>query len=71
MLSTPSGNTAIEEKQMTNKEAIKQLEELIQDRQNHVCEDDDIWWSEMWLRDIEALKIAISAIKQLEETNNV
>ena len=55
---------------MTNKEAIKQLEELIQDRRNHVCEDDDIWWSEIWLRDIEALKIAISAIKRLEEIEN-
>ena len=42
---------------MTFEEAKKQLEELIQDRKSFICGGDEIY-----KKDIEALKMAISAI---------
>lgn len=43
---------------MTIEEAKSQLEELIQDRKSFICGGDD----EIYKKDIEALKMAISAI---------
>lgn len=45
---------------MTNEEAKSQLEELIQDRKSFICGGDD----EIYKKDIEALKTAISALEK-------
>ena len=49
------------------KDAIAQLEDLIKDRKSFIVDDNSIEWNEIWLRDIEALKIGIAAIKRLLE----
>ena len=52
---------------MELKDAIAQLEDLIKDRKSFIVDDNSIEWNEIWLRDIEALKIGIAAIKRLLE----
>ena len=48
-------------KKMTAEKAIEQLNSLMNDRENHVhCDDFD----EVFLQDIEALKIGISALEK-------
>lgn len=52
---------------MELKDAIAQLEDLIKDRKSFIVDDNSIEWNEIWLHDIEALKIGIAAIKRLLE----
>lgn len=52
---------------MELKDAIAQLEDLIKDRKSFIVDDNSIEWNEIWLRDIDALKIGIAAIKRLLE----
>ena len=48
-------------KKMTAEKAIEQLNSLMNDRENHVhCDDFD----EVFLQDIEALKVGISALEK-------
>ena len=46
---------------MTAEKAIEQINSLMNDRENHVHRDD---FDEVFLQDIEALKIGISALKK-------
>ena len=52
---------------MTIEEAKKQLEELIQDRKSFICGGDD----EIYKKDIEALKTAISALEKRTPRNPI
>ena len=49
---------------MEVREAITQLKELIRDRQSLVVDDDSNEWNKIWLRDIEALRVAIEALEK-------
>ena len=48
-------------KKMTAEKAIEQLNSLMNDRENHVHRDD---FDDMFLQDIEALKVGISALEK-------
>lgn len=57
--------------QLTIEEAIDQLADLIKDRQSFVHDDEGVEWNEIWLRDIEALRIAIAVMKKQLKTGGL